>query len=117
MKAPSGTSRREGPPGAPVRERIRLPAAAPADGGPRVHHAEGRAIHAIRRPARTPRNRILIDAPLLVAGPGIMRAAWIGLVSSLGQAPVDFDDVMLEHGYQGMPALMPFEPRSRARRR
>ncbi len=30
--------------------------------------------------------------------------ARIVLVSSLGQAPVDFDDVMLEHGYQGMHA-------------
>lgn len=26
------------------------------------------------------------------------------LVSSLGQAPVDLDDVVLEHGYQGMRA-------------
>lgn len=30
--------------------------------------------------------------------------ARIVLVSSLGQAPVDFDDVMLEHGYEGMRA-------------
>ena len=30
--------------------------------------------------------------------------ARVVLVSSLGQAPVDFDDVMLEHGYQGMRA-------------
>ena len=30
--------------------------------------------------------------------------ARIVLVSSLGQVPVDFDDVMLEHGYQGMRA-------------
>ena len=30
--------------------------------------------------------------------------ARIVLVSSLGQAPVDFDDVMLEHGYQGTRA-------------
>ncbi len=30
--------------------------------------------------------------------------ARIVLVSSLGQAPIDFDDVMLEHGYEGMRA-------------
>jgi NAD(P)-dependent dehydrogenase (short-subunit alcohol dehydrogenase family) len=30
--------------------------------------------------------------------------ARVVLVSSLGQAPVDFDDVMLEHGYEGMRA-------------
>ena len=30
--------------------------------------------------------------------------ARIVLVSSLGQAPVDFDDVMLDHGYEGMRA-------------
>ncbi len=30
--------------------------------------------------------------------------ARIVLVSSLGQAPIDFDDVMLEHGYDGMRA-------------
>jgi NAD(P)-dependent dehydrogenase (short-subunit alcohol dehydrogenase family) len=38
---------------------------------------------------------------------GLLRAsapARIVLVSSLGQAPVDFDDVMLEHGYQGIRA-------------
>lgn len=30
--------------------------------------------------------------------------ARIVLISSLGQTPVDFDDVMLEHGYQGIRA-------------
>ena len=66
------------------------------DSGPRRESADGYELHfAVNYLAH-----FLLITRLL----GRLRAsapARIVLVSSLSQAPVDFDDVMLDHGYQG----------------
>jgi NAD(P)-dependent dehydrogenase (short-subunit alcohol dehydrogenase family) len=68
-------------------------------GGPRQESADGYELNF----AVNYLSQFLLITRLL----GRLRAcapARIVLVSSLGQAPVDFDDVMLEHGYEGMRA-------------
>jgi NAD(P)-dependent dehydrogenase (short-subunit alcohol dehydrogenase family) len=71
--------------------------------GPRELSADGHELHfAVNYLAGYLLTRSLL--PTLTATAAESGAARIVMVSSLGQQAIDFDDVMLEHGYSGIRA-------------